>query len=464
MLKELRARLDKREISVSELCGEYEKRIKKHDGKINSYITLCDAAEDIQNAQKAIDEKSSLPLTGIPLAIKDNICTKGVKTTCASKMLADYVPFYDAHVVSLLKKNGAVILGKTNMDEFGMGSRGENSYFGKVLNPICENYPPGGSSAGSAAAVAARLCPAALGSDTGGSVRLPAAFCGVTGLNPTYGRISRYGLIAFASSLDRVGIIADCAEDAEYVLDVIGDKDEKDATQASGGGFPKEKRARIGVSEELLRSADEEVQRACSAAIDFYKKNGFELTEVSLPSAKYAVSAYYIISSAEAASNLARFDGIRFGYSGSRGESFADLLESARSEGFGKEVKKRIMFGNYVLSADGCEEYYKKATGVRSRLTIEFEEVFKECEIFLSPAAPSGADKPCTSTADIYNGDIFNVATSLAGLPTVTVPCGYTENGMPIGLSLTGKPFCEKTILAAADLFEKSFKRREVRL
>lgn len=463
MLEELRKKLDNKEISTAELCGEYIERIKKYDNKINSHITLCDTAEDIKRAQEMINAGEAMPMTGIPISVKDNICTKGVKTTCASKMLAAFVPCYDAHAVELLKNNGAVILGKTNMDEFAMGSRGDTSYFGAVCNPYNVNCSAGGSSAGSAAAVAARFCPAALGSDTGGSVRLPSAFCGVTGLNPTYGRISRYGLIAFASSLDRIGIIASSARDAGYILNVIDKADKRDGTHSVHEGGSLKKKIRVGISESFFKMADDDVQNACETAVDFFAHCGFECVSVALPSVKYAVPAYYLISSAEAASNLARFDGLKFGYC-SDGENFSEMLLATRTEAFGKEVKRRIMIGNYALSADRRSEYYQKALRVREKIKEEFDAVFEKCDIFLSPTAPSAADKLKSKTAEVYSEDVFNAVSSLAGLPSVTTPCGYTKSGMPIGMNITGRAFDEKTILFAADLFEQIFKRQEAEL
>ena len=461
MIKELKRKIETKEISVPELYSEYLGRIKKADKEINSFITVCGSIPEIN------EEDISLPLFGIPISVKDNICTRDIKTTCASKMLLDFVPCYDAAAVRRLKKSGALIIGKTNMDEFAMGSGGDSSYFGAVHNPYNIKYSAGGSSAGAAASVAAGFCAAALGSDTGGSVRLPAAFCGVTGLNPTYGRIPRYGLIAFASSLDRIGIIANSSEDAGYILNIIAGKDESDMTSSD---CPCEdcsdihkSNLKIGISEEFFTEADSETVKACMAAVDFYKSIGAQIVSVSLPSLEYAVAAYYLISSAEAASNLSRFDGIKYGYSTETADDYKTLISETRDRGFGNEVKRRIMLGNYALSADRRDMYYQKAVNTKYQIIREYGKMFEKCDIFLSPTAPHPADLSAkkAARASVYAEDIFTVPSSLAGLPSISTVCGYSQNGLPIGMSLTGKAFCEGTIIKAADLFEKSFKRRE---
>lgn len=463
MLTELRKKLDRKEISVAELCNEYSARINKSE--TNSCITICDISDEIKKAQADINDGKSLPLTGIPIAVKDNICTKGIKTTCASKMLADFVPVYDACAVASLKKNGGIIHIKTNMDEFAMGSRGDASYFGAVRNPYDKEYSAGGSSAGSAAAVAEKLCPAALGSDTGGSVRLPAAFCGVTGLNPTYGSVSRYGLIAFASSLDRIGIIANSAADTGLLFNTVAGADLNDFTSfnTSDNVADNTGKLKIGISDEFFCGADSETVKACTEAIEFYRRSGFEIVNVSFKPLKYAVSAYYIISSAEAASNMARFDGVKFGFCTEEKTDFTEMIAKTRGEAFGDEVKRRILIGNYVLSAERRNMYYQKALNTKQAIRLEFDEIFKKCDIFLSPSSPHSAEKLCEkkSSADIYKDDIYTVPSSLAGLPSVTTCCGYCKNNMPIGMSLTGRAFDEKTIISAADLFEKNFTRRE---
>lgn len=467
MLRELRKKLDNKEIGAKELCRGYLDRIKQKDEKLNSFITVCEdyALKCAEEAQTAIDSGKSMPLSGIPVSIKDNICTKGIRTTCASKMLKDFGPPYDATAADRLLKNGAVLLGKTNMDEFAMGSEGVNSYFNAVKNPYNPELVAGGSSAGAAAAVSADLCAAALGSDTGGSVRLPAAFCGVVGLNPTYGRVSRYGLIAFASSLDRIGVISKTAGDAGYMLGVISGADEKDATCARRGDTDflslvgkSIAGMKIGIPKEFFaENVSDEIKNACMRAASFYESNGAVLTEVSIPSLEYAVSAYYIISSAEAASNLARYDGIKFGYCAENGTSFKDILSRSRTDGFAKEVKERIMLGNYVLSGGYYDKYYKKAMAAKSAIKREFDEIFEKCGFILTPTAPNlpqKAGRACRPS-EVYKNDIYTVISSIAGLPAISVPCGFSESGMPIGMSLTGRAFDEKTIIAAADLFER---------
>lgn len=471
MLKELRRKLDKKEISAPELCGEYLRKIKSSDREINSYITVCDTADAAEKAQKDINSGRSLPLSGIPVSIKDNICTKGIKTTCASKMLADFVPIYNASAVDSLEKNGAVILGKTNMDEFAMGSKGDSSFFGAVHNPHNTAYTAGGSSAGAAAAVAAGFCAAALGSDTGGSVRLPAACCGVTGLKPTYGSVSRYGLIAFASSLDQIGIIAESAEDTGYILSIIAGKDEKDPTSSelSGGDYlaligKSLNGLKIGIPKECFTDeVSEEIRIACMSAAEFYKSCGFEIVGVSMPSLEYAVSAYYLLSSAEAASNLSRYDGVKFGYCTDKKTDFSDILTNSRSEAFGDEVKRRIMLGNYALSAGYYDMYYKNAQRAKNAICSEYEDIFSKCDLILSPTSPKlpGRLGEKAAPSEVYKSDIYTVPASIAGLPAINTVCGYSKGGMPIGMSLTGRAFDERTIIAAADLFEKSFLRQE---
>lgn len=473
-LKKLRAMLDSKEISAVELTQEYIDRIDKTDKTLNSYITVCrdSALKDAENAQNAINNGSSSPMTGIPVSVKDNICTLGVKTTCASKMLEDFVPPYDASAAAKLKKENAVILGKTNMDEFAMGGSSQTSYFGGVKNPYDTSRVTGGSSGGAAASTAGGLCAAALGSDTGGSVRQPASFCGVTGLKPTYGAVSRWGLIAFASSLDQIGVIAKSAEDTGYVLNSICGYDENDATSSKNakGDYlslvgSDISSLKIGVPEEFFgEGLNDEVKTAVLSAIDYYRKSGCEIVNVSLPSLKYAVSAYYLISSAEAASNLSRFDGIKYGFRSGLGEDFNELIKNSRREGFGDEVKRRIMLGNYALCSGYYDAYYKNATRIRTQLRTEYASIFEKCDVILTPTAPTTAYKIGEQENDpvkMYLADIYTVTVNIAGLPAVSSTCGYDKNGMPIGMSLIGRAFGEKTIIAVCDRFERDFTRKE---
>lgn len=476
-LQSLREKLDNKDISAAELCGEYLKKINDKDGKINSYITVCkeSAMKQADAAQKIIDSGKSKPLTGIPMSIKDNICTLGVKTTCASKMLEDFVPTYNATVMDKLDSEGIVVLGKTNMDEFAMGGSSQTSYFGGVHNPYNIDCVTGGSSGGAAASVAAGLCAAALGSDTGGSVRQPAAFCGVTGLKPTYGTVSRYGLIAFASSLDQIGVLANSAADTGYVLNSIYGVDPSDATssqKAEGDYLSKIGMSLsglvIGIPKEFFSDGiSEDVKKSVMSAAKYYESLGCTLKDVSLPSLEYAVSAYYLISSAEAASNLSRFDGIKYGYRAGLGEDFNELIKNTRREGFGDEVKRRIMLGNYALSSGYYDAYYKNASRIRSKLRAEYSEIFKDCDIILTPTAPTCAYKIGEQEHDpikMYLADICTVTVNIAGLPAISTPCGYNANGMPIGMSLVGKAFDEALIIAAADRFEQDFERHEISL
>lgn len=471
-LSQMRTLLDKKEISAVELTEKYLYDIEKKDKFLNSYITVCHerALTQAKAAQKLIDDGLASSLTGIPLSIKDNICTKDIRTTCASKMLEDFIPCYDASVIAKLKKEGAVILGKTNMDEFAMGSSSQTSYFGGVKNPYNINRIPGGSSGGAAASVSSGLCAAALGSDTGGSVRQPAAFCGVTGLNPTYGTVSRWGLIAFASSLDRIGVIGKCAEDTGYVLNCIGGEDEFDQTLSKtscgnclelvGSNFSSLK---IGVPKEFFSDINDDVKSAVLSASEYYKSLGCEIYECSLSSLKYAVAAYYIISSAEAASNLSRFDGIKYGHRAD-GTSYEAVISKSRREGFGDEVKRRIMLGNYALSSGYYDEYYLKARKIRTQIRLEYDKIFEKCDVILTPTVPTTAPKIGTlekEPVNMYLSDICTVASSIAGLPTISSVCGYDTKGMPIGMSLTGKAFDEKTIIALCDRFERDFAYKE---
>lgn len=472
-LSKLRSDLDNKVISACELTELYINRIKKYDKKINSFITLCEenAYEDAKNAQILIDKKQSLPMSGIPIAVKDNITTQGIKTTCASKMLKDFVPFYDATVVKKLKEQNAVIIGKTNMDEFGMGDSNENSYFGAVKNPFNTEYTSGGSSGGSAAAVSAGFAPVSLGTDTGGSVRQPSAFCGVCGLRPSYGTISRNGLISFASSLDQIGICANSAVDTGYLLNCIYGYDRNDMTssEASPGdylslvGKLNSKNIKIGIPHEFYDNIiSPEIKKAFLSVVDFYKTNGFEIIETSLPSLKYADAAYMAISSAEASSNLSRYDGIIFGHSSNTVGSYEEKISNSRFDGFGNEVKNRIILGNKILSEENYEKYYISARNMRKQITKEYNEIFKKCDIILSPTSPVLQKKINSSKNDqTYSNDIFTVAASLSGIPEISTVCAYTKENLPIGFSIAAKPYEEAKIIAAADIFEKNFCKKE---
>ena len=467
--------LDSKEISAVELTEQYFDRIENSDKEINSYITVCkeNALADAKKAQEVIDSGNSGAFTGLPISVKDNICTLGVKTTCASHMLDDFIPPYNATVMEKLKKDNIVMLGKTNMDEFAMGGSSQTSYFGGVKNPYDLTRVTGGSSGGAAASVSADLCAAALGSDTGGSVRQPASFCGVTGLKPTYGTVSRWGLIAFASSLDQIGVIAKSAEDTGYMLEGIYGYDENDATSSkkSEGNYNSligsdVNKLKIGVPKEFFGDGlNDEVKTAVLNAVEYYKKLGCEIVDVSLPSLEYAVSAYYLISSAEAASNLSRFDGIKYGLRSGLGEDFNDLIKNSRREGFGQEVKRRIMLGNYALCSGYYYAYYKNATRIRTQIRNEYSDIFSKCDVMLTPTAPTTAYKIGEQENDpvkMYLADIYTVTVNIAGLPAISTTCGYDSKGLPIGMSLIGKAFDEKTIIAVCDRFEKDFERKEI--
>lgn len=464
--------LKKGEYSSAELTEAYIKQIEKEDGKICAYIST-----DFEGALKTareVDKKrakgeSLEPLAGIPGAIKDNICTKGVKTTCASKMLKDYIPPYDACVTQQLKGSNCVILGKLNMDEFAMGSATENSAFKVTKNPLDITRVPGGSSGGSAACVAADEAAFTLGSDTGGSIRQPASFCGVVGMKPTYGMVSRYGLVAFASSLDQIGPITSTVEDNAIVLNAISCADKRDATNIykNPGDFAENigkgiKGMRVGMPGEFFgEGISPDVKEAVFAAAERFKDMGAEIVNISMPSVDSALAAYYIISSAEASSNLARFDGVRYGYRADNFEDVYDLYKKSRSEGFGKEVKRRIMLGTFVLSSGYYDAYYKKALQVRSIVMDDFNSSFKKCDFILSPVAPTVAYKIGEKSAnpiEMYMGDAYSVPVNIAGLPAISLPCGKGEGNMPVGAQLIGPAFSEKMLYRAAAALEEGLK------
>ena len=464
--------LRKKEYSSVQLTQAYLEQIDKKDKTIGAYITVT-ADRAIESA-KAFDEgrcsdSEISPLAGIPCGIKDNMCTKGIKTTCASKMLGGYIPPYSAHVVEKLEKSGAVILGKLNMDEFAMGSTTENSAFKVCRNPLDTDRVPGGSSGGSAAAVAAREAVYTLGSDTGGSIRQPASFCGVVGMKPTYGSVSRYGLVAFASSLDQIGPITSTVLDNALVLNAIVGHDKRDATSVKRvyNDFTADikngvKGMKIGVPEEFFgEGISDDVRKAVLAAADTYRALGAELVSVSMPSIDYALSAYYVISSAEASSNLARFDGVRYGYRCDDYSNIDELYMKSRSEGFGSEVKKRIMLGTFALSSGYYDAYYKKALQVRSLVRKDFDEAFGKCDFIISPVAPTVAYKIGEKTGDslqMYMGDAYSVPVNIAGIPALTLPCGIGEGGMPVGMQLIGPAFSEGLLYRAGFAFESTGK------
>ena len=472
---ELQEKLKNKEITVEEITKAYVDRIKEKEGDVQAFVnTLTDEAlEQSKAIQKDIEAgKITGDFAGIPIGIKDNMCTKGVKTTCSSKMLENFVAPYDATVVEKLNSEHLIDLGKLNMDEFAMGASTEYSAFKKTKNPWNLNTVPGGSSGGSAAAVAAGMVPWALGSDTGGSIRQPAAFCGVVGLKPTYGLVSRYGLVAFASSLDQIGPITKDVRDSAMLLNLIAGHDEKDTTSEN---VPKKdytkalkndvKGLKIGIPKQYYgEGINSEVKEKLEEAIETYKKLGATVEEFSLDIADYALATYYIIACAEASSNLGRFDGIRYGYRTTNYTNLKDIYRNSRSEGFGPEVKRRIILGTYVLSSGYYDAYYKKAQQVRTLVKKEFDEAFKKYDVLLTPTSPTVAFEIGTKSSnplEMYLADICTVPVNIAGLPGISVPCGVDSKGMPIGMQLIGNRFEEEKILNAAYTFEQEIKFRE---
>jgi aspartyl-tRNA(Asn)/glutamyl-tRNA(Gln) amidotransferase subunit A len=466
--------LAQREISPVEVTSQLLGRIKERDGELRAYLTVDEtgALEQAKAAEARLARGEAGPLTGVPLALKDVMTTKGLRTTCGSRILENFVPPFDATVVTRLRREGAVLLGKANMDEFAMGSSTENSAFGPTHNPWNREYIPGGSSGGSAAAVAADLCIAALGSDTGGSIRQPASHCGVVGLKPTYGRVSRYGLVAYASSLDQIGPIGKEVRDAALLLNGIAGYDPKDSTSVDRpapdytAALGRELRGlKIGVPQEYFgHGLDPEVEAAIRAALKTLEGLGAELIEVSLPHTEYAVATYYLVAVAEASSNLARYDGVKYGLR-AEGRNLLETYVNTRTQGFGAEVRRRIMLGTYTLSAGYYDAYYKKGSQVRALIRGDFEAAFKDCALIACPVSPTPAfrlgekvDDPLT----MYLSDIFTISANLAGIPGLSVPCGFSSGGLPIGLQLLGPPFGEAEILQAAYAFEQAtdFHRR----
>ena len=472
---ELQEKLKNKELTVTEITQAYVNRINEKEKDVEAFVTTLtdEAIEKAKAVQSKIDAgEIKGDFTGIPIGIKDNICTKGVKTTCSSKMLENFVSPYDATVMGKLNSENLINLGKLNMDEFAMGGSTEYSYFKKTKNPWNLNKVPGGSSGGSAAAVAANMVPWALGSDTGGSIRQPASFCGVVGLKPTYGLVSRYGLVAFASSLDQIGPITKDVTDSAMLLNLIAGHDEKDTTSED---MPKKdytkalkndvKGLKIGVPKEFFgEGINEEVKTSLENVIQEYKNMGAEIEEFSLDIAQYALATYYIVACAEASSNLGRFDGIRYGYRTPEFANLKELYKKSRSEGFGEEVKRRIILGTYVLSSGYYDAYYKKAQQVRTLVMNEFNKAFEKYDVILTPTSPTVAfdiGSKSDNPLEMYLADICTVSVNIAGLPGISIPVGVDKEGMPIGMQLIGNRFQEETILNAAYTMEQKLKFRE---
>ncbi|MBI3605957.1 MAG: Asp-tRNA(Asn)/Glu-tRNA(Gln) amidotransferase subunit GatA [Nitrospirae bacterium] len=462
--------LRKKEITSLELVKSVFERIDQTEPKISAYNELRKEAalkESEQFDRKIKEGKFKSPLTGIPLGLKDNICSAGVRTTCSSKILGDFIPPYDATVVKKLKESETIFVGKTNMDEFAMGSSTENSAFKKTRNPWDLERIPGGSSGGSAAAVAADECLGALGSDTGGSIRQPAALCGVVGLKPTYGLVSRFGLVAFASSLDQIGPLAKDVTDAALLLNEISGHDPMDSTSSLRPSEdylkalrPEVKGLKIGIPKEyLIKGIDPEIEKSVMSAVNLWKGLGAEVVEISLPHTPYAVATYYILATAEASSNLERYDGVRFGYRSSEVKNLNDLYEKSRAEGFGPEVKRRIMLGTYALSSGYYDAYYKKAQQVRTLFIKDFTDAFKKVDAIVTPTTPTPAFRLGEKVQDplqMYLSDIFTISANLAGIPAISVPCGLSSTGLPIGIQIMGRYFGESTLLNLAYAYEQA--------
>ncbi|MGN1400292.1 MAG: Asp-tRNA(Asn)/Glu-tRNA(Gln) amidotransferase subunit GatA [Bacillus sp. (in: firmicutes)] len=469
-LKELQSLLHRKEISVSDLVDTSYTRIAKADPAVSAFLTLNEEAARKQAAMmddRLARGEAEGPLFGMPIGIKDNIITQGLRTTCASKILENFDPIYDATVMQKLKQAGTVTIGKLNMDEFAMGSSNENSAYQNVRNPWNLDHVPGGSSGGSAAAVAAGEVLFSLGSDTGGSIRQPASFCGVVGLKPTYGRVSRFGLVAFASSLDQIGPITHSVEDNAYLLEAISGIDPMDGTSANVE-VPKFTEAltgdikslRIAVPKEYLgEGVAEEVRNSVLEALKVLESLGATWEEVSLPHSKYALATYYLLSSSEASANLARFDGVRYGYRSDNGDTLIDMYKNTRAEGFGTEVKRRIMLGTFALSSGYYDAYYKKAQQVRTLIKKDFEDVFENYDVIVGPTTPTPAFRIGEKTNDpltMYVNDILTIPVNLAGVPGISVPCGLSKEGLPLGLQIIGKHFDESTVYRVAHAFEQA--------
>ncbi|MCM1546206.1 MAG: Asp-tRNA(Asn)/Glu-tRNA(Gln) amidotransferase subunit GatA [Clostridiales bacterium] len=453
-------------ITSAELTEKYISAIEERNPELNAYVhlTFDEARKSAQTADKMIREGRATPLTGIPFTLKDNIATDGLPTTCCSKILQGLKPYYDATVYKKLKAQGAVLLGKTNMDEFAMGSTSETSYFGAPLNPVDTTRVTGGSSGGGAAAVCANLAAYALGSDTGGSIRQPASFCGIVGFKPTYGAVSRYGLLAYGSSLDQIGPMAQSVTDAAIVYDAIRGEDSADGTSCptpEGKTVLKGdiKGLKIGVAKEYFDGISPEIKGAIDGMISAYERGGAQIVNVSIPALRLALPVYYIIACAEASSNLGRYDGIRYGYRASGYSGVDDMITKTRTEGFGKEVKKRIMLGTYVLSSGYFDAYYKKACLLRKTVESQMAEAFEKCDVLFAPTAPNTAFKRGYSggnAVETYLSDVCTVPVNIAGLPAISIPCGKDKNGLPIGMQIIGKKFSDALVLDTAYFAEIS--------
>ena len=459
--------IKKKKISASEITDEYLKRIKASDGNLNCFITLTEEAalNRAKEIDKDISKNKFKPLSGLPIAQKDIFCTKGVKTSCGSKMLDNFISPYDATVVDKLNEAGTIMLGKTNMDEFAMGSSNETSFYGPVKNPWDNAYVPGGSSGGSASAVAARISPCSTGTDTGGSIRQPASLCGICGLKPTYGRVSRFGMIAFASSLDQAGLFTTDALDAAILLKEISGHDPKDST-SSTVEVPNyfdyctnsdRKDFTVGIPEEFVNDLNDEVKVSFYDSVKILEKIGCKIKKISLKHTGLGVSAYQVVAPAECSSNLSRFDGVRYGHRSKKSSTLESLYRESRSEGFGKEVKRRILVGTYALSAGYYDAYYLKAQKVRNLIAQDFRQAFEKVDLILGPTTPDKAFKIGEKMNDpiaMYLSDVYTVSTNLAGLPAMSIPMGFKE-GMPIGLQIIGNHFDEKDILKLSHLFQR---------
>ncbi len=474
---ELGKKIKNKEVTVEEACKDAISRMNAMEDRVHSYVTILEEEAILARAkevQKGIEDGTyTSALAGVPVAIKDNMCTKDILTTCSSKILENFVPTYTAEAVCNLERAGAVIIGKTNMDEFAMGSTTETSYYGVTKNPWNEEHVPGGSSGGSCAAVAAKECSYALGSDTGGSIRQPSSFCGVTGIKPTYGTVSRYGLIAYGSSLDQIGPVAKDVTDCATILETIASYDPKDSTSVKRESYDftsalvdDVKGLRIGIPKDYFSEGlDEEVKASVLHVAEELKKKGAIVEEFDLSLVEYAIPAYYVIASAEASSNLARFDGVKYGYRTEEYEGLHNMYKKTRSEGFGAEVKRRIMLGSFVLSSGYYDAYYLKALRTKALIKKAFDEAFEKYDVILAPAAPTTAPKLGQSLSDpikMYLGDIYAISVNLAGLPGISIPCGMDSKGLPIGAQLIGNCFDEKTIIRAAYAFEQTYKRPEL--
>ena len=466
-VKKIITAIKNKDISATELTREYFARIKKNDDALNCFITLTEDTA-VDTARKIDDEISKnkfRPLSGLPIAQKDIFCTKNIKTTCGSKMLDNFVSPYDATVIKKLNEAGTIMLGKTNMDEFAMGSSNETSFYGPVKNPWNNDYVPGGSSGGSASAVAARIAPCSTGTDTGGSIRQPASLCGICGLKPTYGRVSRFGMIAFASSLDQAGVFTTDALDAAILLKEISGYDEKDSTSSKVGVpdyhdyclMDNDSSFTIGIPEEFTQNLNEDVKKIFYDSIKVFENMGCKIKSISLKYSSLGVSAYQVVAPAECSSNLSRFDGVRYGHRSKNSSNLEELYRESRSEGFGKEVKRRILVGTYALSAGYYDAYYLKAQKVRKLIAQDFKNAFEEVDLVMGPTTPDKAFKIGEKMNDpiaMYLSDVYTVSTNLAGLPAMSLPMGF-KDGLPLGLQIIGNHFDEKNILKISYLFQR---------